>query len=67
MPPKPGAGLVKVLRDQIEDLVGPDQGITKVVEGAGVLIGVGSGRHDPCATDGCRGTGEAFRGTSWGS
>ena len=44
---------MKVVRVQIGDLVGPDQGITKFVEGAGVPIGVGAVRHDPCATDGC--------------
>ena len=52
-PTTPGSRLAQKMRDSIGSLRGPDKGITKVIEGAGVPVGVGLVVNDPFPTQQC--------------
>ena len=53
VPTTPGSRLAQKMRDSIGSLRGPDKGITKVIEGAGVPVGVGLVVNDPFPTQQC--------------
>ena len=53
VPTTPGSRLAQKMRDSIGSLRGPDKGITKVIEGAGVPVGAGLLVNDPFPTQQC--------------
>ena len=53
VPPTPGSKLAKQLRDQITNIVGPDQGTTKVVERGGIPVAAGLQKDNPFKPTGC--------------
>ena len=53
VPTTPGSRLAQKMRDSIGSLRGPDKGITKVIEGAGVPVGARLLFNDPFPTQQC--------------
>ena len=53
MPATPGAGLAQVVKKEVGTMVGPDKGLTKVVEKGGRSIMLGLQQSDPFPREGC--------------
>ena len=53
VPPTPGAKLKQVIQNKIGNMIGPDEGKTKVVERGGIPILTGLQKKDPFKSEGC--------------